>query len=74
MTRVEAIKTTDKVLRDLTHKKAYQIFIEECECQMDMLNTYVWNEYNVSGWYYDEKNSCFDIIIRHYLEKSMINR
>lgn len=73
MTREKAIQTTDSVLRNLTYKKAYQIFVEECECQIDMLNQYVWNEYNVGGWYYDDRG-CFEIIVRHYLEKSMINR
>lgn len=69
--RKEAIEVTNKVLSELTNEKAYQIFIEECEAQVDMLNIYVWNEYDVRGWYYDETRFCGDVIKIEYLNRAI---
>jgi len=69
--RAIAIKVTNEVLANLTPEKANQIFCEECELQVDFLNTYIWSEYNVQGWYYDENDSCFDLIRYQYIAKAI---
>jgi len=69
--RKEAIEVTNKVLNELTNEKAHQIFVEECEVQVNQLNLYVWNEYDVRGWYYDETRYCGDVITVEYLNRAM---
>jgi hypothetical protein len=71
MNRETAIQTTFNVLNTLTSAIAHQIFVEECECQIDMLNTYIWNKYDVGGWQYINGISCFDILKNAYLDKAL---
>jgi hypothetical protein len=71
MNRETAIQITLNALNKLTCTIAHQIFVEECECQIDMLNTYIWNKYEVGGWQYTNGISCFDNLKNAYLEKAL---
>jgi hypothetical protein len=73
ITNAEAIKITDQVVSEMTPERAYQLFKEECEGDLTMLNMMIWNHYGLGGHYYDSEKSifCNDVIFRSIIDNTI---
>lgn len=73
ITNKEAIRLADQVVSEMTPEKAHQLFKEECEGDLQMLNIMIWNHYGLGGHYYDTEKSilCNDVIFRSIIDNTI---
>lgn len=76
-TAQEAIEKTDKIKTEMTNSMAYQLFVEECESNIDELNIMVWNHYGLNTHPYNREGiegwTCVDEIIECIIRNSNIH-